>query len=219
MYGIPFTKFLFSFLIFINVTMPASAQSEKIIVWKGIRLHTMEHCKITTKGQMMVVDGHLTGMVEHQPVNIHYTIELDDRYEIHSVRLLADYKEPMEVAMLRKNKKWYDLHGRHLEQFDGCDDIDIAVTPYTNTIPIRRLNLKLEASREIQVIYIDPIRKKVSKTRQRYTHVQKGKYRYENLDSGFTSDVFTDQDGIVKIYPGIWEMIYPENADPVFQSN
>jgi uncharacterized protein len=193
------------------------AQSDKIIVWKGLYLNTIEHCKITKSSHLIVVHGQISGLVEHQPINIHYSIELNEGYEINSVQLQS-FNDPFAVDLSHKNKKWFDLYGNHLSQYDDCDDIDIALTPYTNTIPIKRLKFNLGDPREINVIYIDPLKKMLTRTRQRYTHIENRRYKYENIPSGFVSNIYTDNDGIVDIYPGIWQMIYPEKHDLVSKS-
>jgi uncharacterized protein len=127
---------------------------------------------------------------------------------------LTSYQgEVFEVRMVRENKKWFDSNGKHLEQFDDCNDIDIALTPFTNTIPISRLHLNFKESCKIDVIYIDPVKKSVSRNPQGYTHIDSNKYRYENLDSGFVSDLVVDRSGFVIKYPGIWEMLNPEKED------
>src|SRR5450432_362956 len=149
--------------------------------------------------------------MEKQPVNIDYEIKLDDGYDIKPVLLKSFHGDSFELNLVQKNKKWFDSSGNHLIEFDGCDDIDIALTPFTNTIPINRLRLKLGECRDINVIYIDPEEKSVNKIQQRYTHIESKKYRYENLCSTFASDVYVDSDGIVFDYPGLWERIDPKN--------
>lgn len=193
--------------------MKAFAFSNKTIVWKGISLDTMESCTVTRQNKKITVNSVIAGLENSQPVNIHYQIKLDDAYEIESLILTSYQGEVFEVKMVRENKKWFDGNGKHLEPFDDCNDIDIALTPYTNTIPINRLHLNLGESCQIDVVYVDPVKKSVSRNQQRYTHIESNKYRYESLDSNFISDIVVDRDGFVIKYPGIWEMVNPETED------
>lgn len=191
--------------------MQAFATADKSIVWKGIRVSIIEHCTITRHADLTVINGHISGSMEEQPVNIDYEITLDDSYDIKSVLVKSFYGDSFELNLVQNNKKWFDSSGNHLIEFDGCDDIDIALTPFTNSIPINRLHLKPGDYRNINVIYIDPEQKSITKVQQRYTHIESKKYRYENLCSGFISDVYVDSDGIVVHYPGLWERIDPKN--------
>jgi len=193
--------------------METFALSNKTIVWKGICLNTMESCTVIRENKKITVNGVIAGLENSQPVNVHYQIKLDETYEIESLLLTSYQDELFEVKMVRENRKWFDGNGKHLESFDDCNDIDIALSPYTNTIPINRLHLNPGESRQINVVYIDPVKKSVSRNQQRYTYIESNKYRYENLDSTFISDIVVDRNGFVITYPGIWEMVNPETED------
>jgi uncharacterized protein len=199
--------------------MTASAQAGNIIIWKGIRPNTTEYCSIKQEPNGIVVRGQITGLLEDRPINIYYAINLDKDYQINAVHLQCPFNNSFDVSLLHKDEKWYDLQGNHLSQYDDCDDVDISITPFTNTIPIRRLHLTLGESRKIPVIYIDPLENTLTRTLQRYTYMENSRYRYENLTSGFVSEVITDSTGIVVEYPGIWKMIYPLSAHPFSKSD
>ena len=98
-----------------------------------------------------------------------------------------------------------------METLKGCSDVDIMITPFTNTLPIRRLNLALHESREISVVYFSLPDLTVSRLDQRYTFLLQEKdhsvYKYESLNSGFTRDIKVDADGLVIDYPGIFKLV------------
>jgi hypothetical protein len=114
---------------------------------------------------------------------------------------------------------WVDDDGswrhRGFEQvpdLTGCIDIDIAVTPFTNTLPIRRLQLLEEGqSAEIAVAWIHIPELTIENARQRYTLLERtgtgARYRFEGLSSGFQADLDVDADGLVIDYPGLWERV------------
>lgn len=193
--------------------MKAFTFSNKTIIWKGICLDTLESCTVTRENKKITVNGVIAGLENSMPVNVHYQIKLDEVFEIESLLLTSYHDKVFEIKMIRKNNKWFDGYGKLLQQFDDCNDIDIALTPFTNTIPINRLHLNPGESYKIDVIYIDPVKKSVSRNQQRYTHIESNKYRYENLDSDFVSDLVVDRDGFVINYPGIWEMLNPKTED------
>lgn len=190
--------------------MQAHTLSERTIIWKGIFYRTIEYCRISHQDHNTLINGTITGMAETQPVNIQYQISLDNGFNPVSFLLRSTGEKEFQVVMFRRNEKWYDKSGQHQAQFDGCADIDIALTPFTNTIPIERLHLKTGESGIIDVVYIDPLEGKLSPAQQRYTRLEVGRYRYESLSTKFVSELSVDSDGIVLNYPGLWEMIYPE---------
>ncbi len=88
---------------------------------------------------------------------------------------------------------------------DGAIDIDLTATPFTNTLPIRRLGLDEGQSQEIMVAYVLIPELEVSAKRQRYTClVENRRYRFEQIDDGFVSEMDIDKNGLVMTYSGLF---------------
>src|SRR5690349_123523 len=81
--------------------------------------------------------------------------------------------------------EWRDGNDRSLPQLHGAVDVDLSITPFTNTLPIRRLGLKVGETAEITAAYIAFPQLALSADLQRYTRLASDRYRYESLDSGF----------------------------------
>jgi uncharacterized protein len=92
---------------------------------------------------------------------------------------------------------------------DGCLDLDISRTPFTNTLPIRRVALAPGESTDLLVAYTSVPDLSIRPVRQRYTCLSRtpsdGTYRYEGLESNFTADLLVDEKALVVDYPGIWK--------------
>jgi len=101
-----------------------------------------------------------------------------------------------------------DGAGRRLPELDSCTDLDIAATPFTNTLPIRRLGLRPGAAAEIEGGYIAVPVLRISRARQRYTFLRadpdRGVCLYENDQNGFRGELPVEADGVVLDYPGQW---------------
>jgi len=89
-----------------------------------------------------------------------------------------------------------------LVPLDGCIDVDILASPFTNTLAINRLALEPGQSEEIRVAFIDPANATARPVEQRYTRLDANRYRYEGLASGFTAELPVDEDGLLIEYPG-----------------
>jgi hypothetical protein len=95
-----------------------------------------------------------------------------------------------------------------MPQLGGAVDIDISITPFTNTLPIRRLNLRTGQSEEILTVYIRVPGLSITTDRQRYTCLETGRrYRYDSLDSDFTREIEINVNGLVVIYPGLFRRV------------
>ena len=104
---------------------------------------------------------------------------------------------------------WLDAEANPLHDLNGAVDIDLSITPFTNTLPIRRMELAPEQSADIAVAYIRVPELTVTKDPQRYSCIEsRVRYRYESLDSDFVREIETDRDGLVVIYPGLFRRIY-----------
>ena len=100
---------------------------------------------------------------------------------------------------------WTDGDGTPLPLLDGAIDVDLPITPFTNTLPIRRLALAAGASAEIDVVYVRAPALSVEIDRQRYTCLEPlRRYRYEAVDGSFTAEIDVDSRGLVVTYPELF---------------
>ncbi len=153
---------------------------------------------------------------EGQPLRMQYTLSCDAQWHVNY--LFAVIPVPRGAGVLPYSitlkadgaGNWRDDKDQPLDALQGCIDVDIMVTPLTNTLPIRRLQLAPGESREISVVYIAAPDLSIRPFRQRYTRLDDGQhYRYESLESGFTAVLPVDDDGFVVDYPGIWRRVWP----------
>jgi hypothetical protein len=104
--------------------------------------------------------------------------------------------------------RWTDEAGAALPALTGAIDVDLPVTPFTNTLPIRRLRLAAGASAEIAVVYVRPPELTVELDRQRYTCLTPlRRYRYEAVDDSFATEIEVDERGLVVTYPGLFRRV------------
>lgn len=87
---------------------------------------------------------------------------------------------------------------------NGCIDIDISLTPFTNSLPINRLHLKIGERRIVDVLYVDVLERQIKKVQQAYTRISTFKYQYENVPNDFEAVITVDRSGFVMDYPGLF---------------
>jgi uncharacterized protein len=144
-----------------------------------------------------------------------YRIVLDAAWRVRSVRVACEQEDGTALGIALQSDRagrWRDGSGTDLPELDGCIDIDIAATPFTNTLPIRRLDLAQGQPVEIRVAYIATPTLDLSAMTQRYTRLDAGTVRYESLRNGapvFSRDLAVDADGIVVTYPGLFRRVWP----------
>jgi len=89
----------------------------------------------------------------------------------------------------------------------GCLDVDLAFTPATNILPLRRLRLAVGESREMTAAWVRFPDLSVEPLAQRYTRLDEGRVRYESRDGAFTAELEVDELGLVERYPPLWERV------------
>jgi len=103
---------------------------------------------------------------------------------------------------------WRDGAGRARPDLDGCIDIDVWPTPFTNTFPIRRRPMAVGERREFVMAWVSAPELTVRPVRQGYTRLADRRYLYENLDgSGFRAELPVDEDDIVLDYQGVFRRV------------
>ena len=102
----------------------------------------------------------------------------------------------------------WTVNGHVDDTLARCVDLDIQATPFTNTLPIRRLRWVRRPSTRSMSPTSRCRPSTVTPARQRYTALAPGSlYRFEGLDTGFMADLPVDQDGLVLDYPGLFRRL------------
>ena len=103
---------------------------------------------------------------------------------------------------------WRHRDGEAIDDLDGCLDIDIWPTPFTNSFPIRREPMAVGERRQFRVAWIFAPDLMVHMQSQAYTRLGDRLYLFENLDgSGFRAELAVDEDGIVLDYPELFRRV------------
>lgn len=89
----------------------------------------------------------------------------------------------------------------------GCLDLDLAFTPATNILPLRRLGLAIGESCNLTAAWLRFPGLSVQPLPQRYTRLGDGLVRYESRGGAFTADLEVDDLGLVVRYPTLWERV------------
>ena len=181
-------------------------------MWAPQRDAGIEHLALRQTDTEVKVDSLVIGIAHNSPFRFQYEIKIDQNWSVKECSFHLDGGEREIRLTADNNHCWTDASGTHIAELDGCVDIDISVTPFTNTLPIRRVFLEPGQSVDIAVVYIAVPELTVSSFPQRYTCLAKnpegGAYRYESLASGYTADLNVDAQGLVIDYPGNWKRVW-----------
>jgi len=95
--------------------------------------------------------------------------------------------------------------GGEVDAFHGVLDCDLALSPITNTLPVRRHGLLASGRIELTMPWVSMPDLTIEPLPQRYTYLRREDgYSVVRFESpGFSADIVFDSDGLVVDYPGI----------------
>lgn len=183
--------------------------SKNIIAWEGLDSKSIECLSWKIEREEMIFTGHITGITENIPFGIHYMIETDPSWKVQHF-LVSDLNNPDNVLEMYSDSKgkWFD-RDEAVAQLEGCTDIDISLTPFTNTLPLRRLNLTERERTAVDILYIKLPEFTIEKTRQYYTKLPEDRFLFETPENDYNAELLVDSDCIVIEYPELFRRIFP----------
>jgi hypothetical protein len=181
---------------------------KRVVVWKNLLLDGTDYCGLWHTAEGWLLKGTVVGVLKDQrPIFANYEIHCDESWLTHRVEIERTMGSDVKTLSLNvESRGVWRSSGQELRDVHGCDDVDLAVTPATNTLAIRRLNLQIGSSESIIAAWVKFPELTVQPLSQRYTRLGNDAYRYES-NTGFSAEIVVDDLGLVKAYPGVWERI------------
>jgi hypothetical protein len=188
------------------------------VLWTPWDAPGLEHMQLDSDEKTISADGAIIGVFDGAGFRASYQIMYDAASRVREVRVTTSQPVVNALYLHMDNEgRWSSDTGELLSALNGCSDVDFAATPFTNTPPIRRLDLHQEESAEIAVVYIDSPSLAVTSVWQRYTCLSRdsdgGRYRFEALPypalpEGFVAELSVDADGLVCDYPPLFRRVW-----------
>jgi hypothetical protein len=140
-------------------------------------------------------------------LDTHFAVRVDGSWRTRHVLVFRDSDEPVLWLVSDGTGRWHEQSGAARPEFDGCLDVDLVCTPFTNTLPIRRLGLAVGEAVDIDTVWYDPDEATLIRDPQRYTRLAEQRWRFDSRDSDFTAELAVDPDGLVLDYPTLFRRL------------
>ena len=184
------------------------------VFWATVQEPGFEHLALSVDREGLRADGAVIGVIDTppRPFRLHYTIACYADFRVRAVTVTLSHPTIRGVALHADGiGNWRDEAGMELTSLRGCVDVDIMTTPFTNTLPIRRLEWTAGRSQTLPVAYVTVPTLAVSMEHQRYTCLERSlgasRFRFESLATGFTAELQVDADGLVIEYSDIFRRV------------
>lgn len=177
----------------------------QMIIWRRLDLpgHEWSQLRMTPKGPE--ITGTAVFAHEDQPCRLSYSIRCDPAWITRSAVIRGSISDIMvDVHLRRDSEGQWTINDNRAPQVLGALDVDLAFSPSTNTLPIRRLQLRDGESTAVRSAWLTFPDFTLEPLDQTYARIDARHWRYESHGGSFVRELTVNSEGVVTDYPGLW---------------
>ena len=180
------------------------------VLWAAWDGRGLEHLRLGMDGDAVRADSLILAVDDAgRPFRARFVVECDAGWTVRRARIEV-LEDPARVLEVRADGRghWTDAATGAALPLDGCVDIDVYPSPFTNTLPMWRLaDAVVGRPAALDVAWVVLPELTIQIAHQEYTLLARGadgsRWRFRGLDSDFTAELDTDRHQLVRDYPGI----------------
>jgi uncharacterized protein len=180
------------------------------LLWEEPQTHSLEYFTLTPQPDKFALEGTILLLLENQPTQVRYRIEADRAWKTRTVEI--DQLRPGEQKRLTliadRNGNWHS-DGALVPFASGRLDVDLEISPSTNTLHLNRGSLREGDSLEVNAVWVRFPSLTLEPLHQRYTRLSANLYAYDAPYLDFETQIEVDDRGLVTHYHGLWKRVTP----------
>lgn len=190
--------------------IPLRTQLVGTALWRRLDAVSLDHFCLQESMDGYLSDGRVLTVFDSRPAEVHYAVFCGPDWVTRHVHVILRQGETSRRLELRRNAdgQW-SRDGVDLMDFASASDVDLSITPATNTLPIRRLALDVGGSASVDAVWVRFPDLTLERLSQRYLRTAERSYAYESGDGAFAAELDVDEAGVVVRYSRIWERVAP----------
>jgi hypothetical protein len=175
------------------------------IAWTGLEEWLAEMTTVELEPDGLRAAGTQLGAV----YRAHYELDARGDWRTRHLRVVVPGTGTLDLA--HDGDGSWTVDGAPRPDLQGALDCDLAFSPLTNLMPIRRHALhERPGAADFVMAWVSLPDLAVTRSGQRYEHLRPGLVRFSD-DDGFTADLELDADGLIATYPRLARRV---TADP-----
>ena len=189
-------------------------RGERLVAWAWTDRAGLEVVRVASGSDGTVAEGRVVVVLGGAPLAVRYRVRHDAGWRFREARVDGGDRT-IEIA--RDAEGSWTVGDAARSDLDGCEDVDLMASPYTNTPPIAAAALAPGARRRSRVAWVLFPTLEVRAVEQEYERLDAplappaatpltSRYRYRNFDSGFVGELTVDADALVVAY-GPWARV------------
>jgi hypothetical protein len=134
----------------------------------------------------------------------HYVIRLSATWQVRQFLLFRDLDQPDLWLATDGSGRWGEMNGAHRTDLDGCVDLGLWCTPFSHTMPIRRIAVDVGDQLDLRIAMIDVETLGVVPVAQRFHRIAPRRWRHTSSRAEASTPVEfeVDEYGLVLDYAG-----------------
>lgn len=176
------------------------------ILWQRLDRPGLERCRFGRTRDGWRISGTSLVSYDDGAYEIRYSVIVDETWRTTTVG--AHVQSPsgdLRMTLAADGEGSWSSGDEPLIGLFGAIDVDLAWTPATASLPIRRLGLAIGERSQITVARVEFPNHDVRRLVTNYERVGERDYRIEAESTA--ADVEVDGDGVVTSYPDVWQAV------------
>ena len=174
------------------------------VIWKPVEYQGMEYLSLREVEDGFGVESVVIAVQPEGAFRLDYRIQCDASFAVRDVHLTMANGAARYLSA-DGHGNWFDEKRQLIPHLKGCIDVDILSTPFTNTLPIKRLAWMPGQTETLRMVYFTVPDMTIHADEQRYTCIEQSAdgavFRFDQIATGFTALLPVDADGLVLDYP------------------
>ena len=180
-------------------------QSNDMVVWKRLDLPGHEFAEFSSDAQSHTLTGSAVFVAEGKSCMLSYKVVCNELWQTQEVHVQGVVKgKHIEITLEVSQHKVWTLNGIEQPQVEGCIDVDLAFTPATNLLPIKRCNLAIGKSEHAVAAWLKFPELTLEKLSQTYRRISDSQFHYSSAGGKFETDLTVKASGLISNYPELW---------------
>lgn len=121
-----------------------SATLQRTVLWRNLFMNGSEYCSLWKNSEAWILAGTaIVALDEHGPLIAKYEVRCDLEWHTRRVTVERTSSDVRALTLGVEPSGLWHRDGEEVLELRGLLDVDLAIIPASNTLPIRRLNLAI----------------------------------------------------------------------------
>jgi hypothetical protein len=135
-------------------------------------------------------------------------VEIDESWMTRGAHVMGQSASgTQEIAIEADGTGGWLLNGEPVADVEGCLDVDLEASAFTNAMPVHRLGLEIGDRADAPAAWVRARDLRVERLEQTYSRIEdeggRQRFRYAAPAFDFEAELLFDESGLVLDYPGI----------------